>query len=493
MMFKLDGYAPDIDPTTPGVMVNCSSIIPTMKGFAGAPSAVSLGVDALASACQGASVMVKLDDSNRLIAGTGTKLYELSGTSWTDRTRASGGDYSLSGDTRWSFAQFGNVSLAVAKSDILQSSTTGAFANVGASIPKASIVETVGQFVFLFDVNDQGSIGPFGDDPQRWWCCAIGDYTDWTPSIANQCASGQLTSSPGPIKAGKRFGDSIVAYKEKSMFLGVYVGPPAVWDFREIPGDAGALGQSVVVNIGTSENPMHLFMGHDDFFAFDGSRPVRIGTPIRETVYRELNRTYANLSIALHDQTKSLVYFFYCSSGNTTPDKCVVYNYKTGKWGRDDRTVEMVVNYISSGLSYDDLGSSYSTYSDLPSVSYDSSSFTSATPVPAIFNASHVLQTLNGPSVSSSITTGDFGDESISTCLSRVSPRFLTKPSSANMVNYHRRTLGDSLTTDQTTAMDSKARFDVMREDFWHRVRFDFTGPVELAAINTTAIPGGME
>jgi hypothetical protein len=493
MIIPIEGYAPDLDTTTPGILTNCANLIPSLKGFKGAPSALSVGVAALASTCQGAAVLVKLDDTNRLIAGSGTKLYELSGTSWNDVTRVSGGDYGLGGDVRWCFAQFGNVSLAVAKSDILQGSVSGAFSDVGASVPKASIVETVGQFVFLFDINDQGSIGPFGDDPQRWWCCAIGDYTDWTPSISNQCASGQLTSSPGPVKAARRFGDSIVVYKEKSMFLGVYVGPPQTWEFREIPGASGALGQYAVVDVGTSEDPKHLFMGNDDFYQFDGSRPVRIGTPVREAVYSELNRSLASLSIALHDKTQSLVYFYYCSSSNTNPDKCVVYNYKTNKWGRDDRTIEMVVNYVSAGINYDTLGNFYSNYDDLPNISYDSSFFTAATPIPAVFNTSHTLNTLNGPSVSSSMTTGDFGDENSSVFLSRVSPRFLTKPSAANMVNFHRRTLGDSLTTDMTTAMDSKARFDLRREDFWHRVRFDFTGPVELAAINTNGSAGGME
>jgi hypothetical protein len=110
-----------------------------------------------------------------------------------------------------------------------------------------------------------------------------------------------------------------------------------------------------------------------------------------------------------------------------------------------------------------------------------------------VFDTSHVLMPLDGPNVTSSFTSGDFGDEDVSALLSRVSPRFLTKPSSANMVNFHRRTLGDTLTQDQTTPMNSLARFDVLRDAFWHRVRFDFTGPVELNAINPDVIVSGSE
>ena len=490
-MIPIIGYGPDIDPTTPGVLVNCANFLPSTKGFEGAPTPMSLGIAALASACQGAAVVIKLDDTSRLFAGSATKLYELSGTSWTDRTRA--GDYTLATDQRWTFAQFGNVSLAVAKSDILQFSASGAFANVGASIPKATIVETVNAFVLIFDVNDQGAIGGYGDSPDRWWCCAKGDYTNWTPSIAAECATARLTSAPGPIKAGKRFGSAVVAYKERSMFLGQYVGPPYVWDFSEIPGNAGALGQSVVISVGTPENPQHIFMGPDNFYSYDGARPVPIGNPVKEMVYAELNKTYAHLCVALHDEAKSRVYFYYPSSGNTTPDKCVVYHYKTGRWGRDDRTVEMALEYISGGTTYDNLGSSYATYDDFPNVTYNSGIWAGKLRQPAIFDSSHVLKPLTGPSTTSSMTLGDFGDENVTSLLSRVTPRFLTRPSQANMVNYYRSSLADALTQDMVTPMDSRARFDVMREAFWHRLRFDFTGPVEITALNPVVMTSSAE
>jgi len=493
MKQNLFGYAPDADPTTPGVMTNCAAIIPTLRGFKAAPSAVTQVTSALAAACKGAAVCRKLDDSSRLFAGSATKLYENSGSSWTDRTRASGGDYALPTDGRWRFAQYGDVSLAVNKADILQATTTGAFANAAANAPKASIVEVVGQFVFLLDVNDQAAIGPYGDNQHRWWCSKKGDYTVWTPTIASECTTGVLTSTPGKIRAGKRFGDHLVAYKHRSMYLGVYVGAPAVWDFRLVPGEAGAVCHEAVVNVGTTSNPRHVFMGFDDFYSFDGSRPVSIAENwVKQTVFNELNKQYAESSMALRDPINNLVYFFYPVGGSTTPDKCVVYNERTGKWGRDDRTVEAVVEYISAGVTYDDLGTLYSTYADLPNVSYDGSFWTSGFPTPAVFNTSHYLQTLNGTPGSSSITTGDIGDDDVETLVRRVKPRYLTAPSTASMVNYYRQNLGDSLTTDATTSQAS-SRFDVLREARWHRFRFDFTGSMEMTLLDYDLVPSGTE
>jgi hypothetical protein len=262
--------------------------------------------------------------------------------------------------------------------------------------------------------------------------------------------------------------------------------------FDEIPGEAGALGQQAIVNVGLPDSPVHIFMGWDDFYRFDGGRPVRIGSPVRETVFSQINRTYAHQSSALHDRAKSRIYFYYPTGISNVLEKCVVYNYKTDKWGRDDRTIEAVMDYQGTGITYDALGSSYSTYQDLPNVTYDSTFFAPSNPIPAIFDTSHALKTLNGSPASSWLTSGDYGDDRQFSTLSRVRPRFLTKPSSAYMTNYYRNELGGSLTQDQTTFM-SGSRFDVLREARWHRMNFIFTGALEFTAFDADFIPGGEE
>ena len=485
-IIPFEGYAPDADPTMPGIFTNCANTVPTRKGFTGAPSPQTTLLPALASACQGAAALRKLDDTTRLFAGTATKLYEVVSNAWTDRTRASGGDYTAASDIRWRFAQFGNVSLAAIKSDVLQSSTSGAFANLTA--PKASIVETVNQFVFLFDTNE----GTFGDSPQRWWCSAIGSETDWVPAVATQCATGTLLSAPGKITAGRRFGDGIIAYKQNSMYRGIYVGAPAIWEFTQVPGEIGALSQETVVNIGTLSDPRHIFMGADDFYTFDGARPVPIGSALKETVFGEINRSYQHLSVTLHDRINSRVYFYYPGSASTILDKCVVYNYKTGRWGRDDRSIEVAIDYIASSMTYEDVGDLYSTYADLPSISYGSAFWTAGFPIPAIFNTAHLVQTLTGVSTTSSITTGDFGDDTKFTLFSRAKLKYLTAPTSSEMVNYYRVNLGDSLITDQTT-VQSSSRFDVLRSARWHRMRFDFSGDWEATGFTPDVREDGLE
>lgn len=489
MKIALVGYAPDQHPNTPGVLVDVTNMIPTLRGMGGGPASQSPSgiTGALAAACQGAASLRKLDESVRTFAGTGTDLFEIAGGAWTERTRASGGDYGLGADVRWRFAQFGNVSLASAKSNTVQASVTSAFADVSGA-PKAAGVEVVGQFVFLWDTNE----GTYGDSPDRWWCAAKGDYQDWTPAISTECATGRITSTAGKIRSIKRFGPHVVIYKLRSIHFGIYAGQPAIWNFdREISAEAGALSHEAVVDVGTPEEPRHIFMGFDDFYEFNGGRPRPLGQGwVKETVYTQLNKAYMERAMALLDRAKSLVYFFYPSGSSNNPDKCVVYNYKTQKWGRSDRTVEHAFEYSSVGLSYDGLGSSYSTYNDLPSVSYDSTIWTSGYPLPAVFDAAHTLKTLDGSSSSSGFRLGDFGDDAEVTSVLGVIPRFTTAPSAGTLVNYYRQGLGDSLTTGATTSL-SNGKFDFKRSANWHRLDFTFTGPVELGVLNVNTEMAG--
>jgi hypothetical protein len=91
-MVRLIGLAPDMPPTTPGVMTACANMVPTEDGFAAAPSAVApSGVGALIAQCRGGAVVGLINGTRRIFAGTAARLYELSGTSWVAgrvRTRA---------------------------------------------------------------------------------------------------------------------------------------------------------------------------------------------------------------------------------------------------------------------------------------------------------------------------------------------------------------------------------------------------------------------
>ena len=490
MLYPLEGFAPDKNPTTPGVLTACAARVPSSKGMKAAPSAVSIGLPALDAACIGAATLTTLNGTVRFIAGTTTKLQMANASTWEDVSRTSGGAYNASADQRWRFAQFGDVSLAAQKGDILQYLSSGTdFANVGASVPKFAIIETVNQFVFGADSNDQGNLlggGAGADEPNRWWCSAIGDYTDWTPAASTQCTSDVITSSPGAIRAMRRLGDGIVIYKERAMYLFLYVGPPVVWQPQEVSSAVGAQSQETVVPIVLpGGGPAHVFMGNDNFYLYDGSRPIPIGDDLKDWFFARLNTDFAYLSVAVHDALNSLVYFYYPSTSSPTGalDSCEVYNYRKNKWGVDDRTVEMASTYLQSGLTYASLEAAYATYGALPSISYGSPFWFAGKLVPAFFNSSHVAQTLTGTPGDSSYTTGDIGLDGRVSLLTRVRPRALTKPTTSQLTNSYRDSLGDSATNDTTVTLANN-RFDVLRTARWHRLKVDDSGSSETAALD---------
>ena len=470
MIVSLLGFAPDADPTIVGVLTNCSGVVPSIKGMKGAPSPSDTSLSSLAATCQGAALLTKLDGTTRLLAGAKTKLYEAGNSTWSDVSRAA--TYTTAATGLWRFAQQGNVSFAANGADTMQASvSTGPFSCI-AGAPIANIVETVGKFVFAIGT----SANPHG---VQW--AALNDYTSWSPSVATQAGSDTLTATPGGTTAGRRFGNTIVVYKKNSMFLGVNVGPPTVWEFNLIPGTAGAMSQEVVVNIGTPENPKHIFMGEDDFYLYDGSKPVPIGSNrVKRTVFSELVQSRFYACKALHDPRENRVYFYYPAVDSVFPNKAVVYNYKTDRWGQDvDRQIEAATDFVAAALTYDGIGALYATYDALPSLTYDQAFVGSTQTSPAIFNTNHQIKTLTGAAGNTSFITGDLGDDSRMSTATRVIPRFTQAPSAAMLTNYYKMTSGETLVADVTTAM-SGGRFDFVREARWHRLQFAFAGDWEM-------------
>lgn len=483
------GYAPDLPPETPGIFTACDKVVPHIDGYVALYSPISAGIDALASAARGLVITNKLDGSTRMFAATQTKLYERSGTSWADVSQV--GDYALGSDpeNRARFAQFGNVTLAaLGATDRIQASTTGDFADVSATAPKAKIIETVNNFVFVFNfVDDTHGLGT---KENGWWCSAIGDETDWVPAVATQCVSGAFLETAGPVIAAKRLGSNIVAYKESSTFLGQYVGVPSVWDWRQLSGEIGTFCQESLVNVGTS----HFFISKDDFYAFDGSRMSSIGTPVRKAFFDDLAPEYRALIFTAHDRTNSLIFWFYPSkSGGGTVDKCIVYNYKADKWGRADHSAEVAAEYIEPGITWDGLGTSYATWDDLPvNISYNSSYWTVEEAVVSFFNTSHTLVTFSGVPTSSSVTLGHYGDIATFSTVKRVRPRFLITPTASTLEHSYSNDNADNMNNGVTTTLTNNV-YDLLWSARWHKFKLNFTGATKITGITGDYTRDGTE
>jgi hypothetical protein len=472
-MIPITGFYPDADPTSAGVIIDSDNIIPTLKGsYKAAPTATTTGYAALAAECLGIVEAVLLDATSRLIAGTDTKLYEGSALTWTDRSRA--GNYTT-GAKRWRFGVFGNVVISCDGVDILQASTGAgvAFADVAGS-PKCKVMDVSQGFVMMGATNE----ATYGDQSDRWWCSAIYDYTDWTPAVATQCTTGRLVDVPGPIRAMKALGSNFVAYKDRGLFVGQYIGSPLVWQWTQVPSEVGCSSHESIANV---PGVGHIFIGQENIYLFNGSGlPSPIGDGIKDWFFTDMNNAYRNNIRTSVDKVRSNVWFFYprndSASGN--PTGAIIYNYKANKWGVWRGNVEAAVEYLTGAVTYD---TSTGTY-DAQTFSFDDPKWTNTSPFPAIVDSTHTLMTMTAAAGTSNITFGDVGDDTQYSMLGRVKVRFLSAPTSATMTNQYKQNEGESLTTDSTNTMvDSK--FDFHKSARWHRVTLQTIGDCEFSGI----------
>ncbi len=479
-MIQFQGFMPDAPATTEGAITECRNLIPTTKGFKAAKTLVPSGLPQLTGDVKGAALVMRLNNVARLIVGTGTGLYESSTNGWTDRSRSGG--YSAGGENRWRFAQFGNATLATNQMDTIQYSTEGAFADIDGA-PKARIIETVAGFVMAFAIVDNIE----GDMPDMWWCSALYNHMDWKPDIATQSANGRLIDSPGEIRAAKKLGNNIVAYKEKSMYIGAYVGPPVVWQWQQIPGEIGAASQESVVSIDTA----HVFIGADDFWMFDGSRPVSIGAPVRHWFFSNLNPEFRHHTLGFYDRIEGIVYWYFVSKQSIGElDTAIVYNVKTNAWGKASRVIKATVDFMSPGITYDTLGDVYPTWEDLAEIPYDSPRWFTSGTTSAVFDTNNQLMLIDGQSEDSSLTTHMFGDDTVFTTLSNVTPRFIKYPTTGRLLSSRARSTGTQLVDGKGTQLVD-GKFDLLQSARWHKVKMDFTGDLEIVGFSVQLTQDG--
>lgn len=504
----IKGFAPDAEPTEQGVLTDVDGMVPTLNGLESLNSEVTVTAATLPSACTSLFLATKLDETTRFFSSSNTVVREETGGTWTTQLDIDTGSTSMSATSayeRVSYAQYRDNTYIAHKGMHLHKSTGGGFTSVDGA-PKASVVATVSDFAFLFDVDDTSMTGQavqntYGNDPARWRCSAFGNLDSWTANVSTQATTGELNDTPGPIVAAHALGNNMIAFKKQSMYVGRYVGPPKAWRFDRVNGDGlGTWGKFSVVSIETAL----LFPGYDNFYMFDGVRPVPIGTNrVAQYFLQDVNYNLAHSVVGYHDKDNWRVFWWYPSGVDTRLNSYLCYNYRSDRWGAGTKEVGFVSDYRegAASITYDTLGGLFGngTYDGLPLGTYDLAFLSDSgkgKPAFAVVDPSltPVLTTLTGAPGSGEYVTGDLGGDNVISALKRVRPRFRTVPSSATQTHYIKNieaaTLGDQVTQ---TELSTQGTFDQVYSARWHRLKHEYQGAVEVVGLDIQLEEDGLE
>ena len=416
-------WRPDLDcswEVAPGALTICRGFTPMRRGT----YATYKMEDTVASYTSTtiplvAGITRKAAGTARFFIFNVQSIYEFDSTT-TAVDRSKGGGYSAS-TTDWTWTQFGDTTIATNLYNPVQYSSAGAFADLAGSPPKAQLIASNMGFVMLANIDD-GTAKPDG-----WACCDIEDITDWTPTATNQADSNRLYDTPGPIRALEPLRDSIIAYKDDSIYSAEYVGDLTngiIWQWRLISDKVGASSAHGVCRV----NDQHYFIHRSGFYVFDGAAVRKIGRECTNFLFDTANSGGVNPTTAqvAYDARENIVCFTWTAANVYGRDAQAFYNIETGKWSYGAGQT-FTAGSAGAGLYYS-AGIVKASQSDL--IAFDAS-ITTDTPSLVLIGKSNTLIAANAitynaagtVAVTSQMRTGAIGDGIDSVTLDEVRPR----------------------------------------------------------------------
>lgn len=189
------------------------------------------------------------------------------------------------------------------------------------------ISSTVQRFCIAFGANPYDPTNSNTDfDPLlvRW--SDQENIYDWIPSSINQ-AGEQRLSIGSQIVAALNTRQEILVITDAAIYSMQYLGPPYVFGFQLLQDNISIMGPKSAVTI----NNVTYWMGADKFFMYSG-RVETLPCSLRQFIFQDLNKEQAYQVFAASNEQYSEIWWFYCSTGSTTIDKYVVYNYLDRVW-----------------------------------------------------------------------------------------------------------------------------------------------------------------
>ena len=210
------------------------------------------------------------------------------------------------------------------------------------------LISDISRFVFAFGCND---IGSAVQDPLlvRW--SDQESAVDWTPATTSQAGSLRL-SHGSAIQTALQTRQEVLVFTDTAVYSMQYVGGQIVWGATMLGDNVSCIGPNSV----SLASGVAYWMGVDKFYKYDGTVQT-LRCDLWQHVFSNINLSQAYQVFSSTNEGFNEIWWFYCSTGLTTVDKYVVYNYLEDIWyyGEMARTA-----WIDAGTRNNPIAATYS-------------------------------------------------------------------------------------------------------------------------------------
>jgi hypothetical protein len=156
-----------------------------------------------------------------------------------------------------------------------------------------------------------------------------GTLNDWTPTSTNTANVRTLTEGT-KLVAGRVLADFIsLVWSDAALFLFQYTGSTFIYNSSMVAKDCGLIAPGAAVTAGG----IAFWMGQKNFWTYNGSvSPMPNVEDVRKYVFDSLDINMGYQAQAIYNPAYNEVWFFWTQSGNTAPNKGLIYDIDSGTW-----------------------------------------------------------------------------------------------------------------------------------------------------------------
>lgn len=206
---------------------------------------------------------------------------------------------------------------------------------------RAQCIEVYKGFLFVANTEEGGDLYPYRVRWSQWQNPRMWHNNDDGSGLSGYI---DVDDTEGRIVAIKRLGDVLYVYKERSIIAITYTGSEDTTFSKEVvTTKAGLIAPEAIIEL----PHMHLFVGQDNVYIFDGNTCTPIGDPVKDWVYQNIKPDSADKIFGYYNEESGDATFSFYSTINTEDncDKAMIYNVSQRVWSTREMYMTAIGQY----------------------------------------------------------------------------------------------------------------------------------------------------